>query len=166
VVMAPQGSQLITLTGKRIGQVKRKGAALIEMKKIIKSESGFAFLLTLFLILFVSLLFVAIFNLLITDLQITSNQKQDTEALYISEAGIEYAISNLRQDRDWVADSEETAFPAGSGNKYIVTYPVNVGILRSIAELSDGYTKTIETEVSISGNIPPFTITIIDWEEK
>lgn len=146
--------------------MKRKGVTLIEMKKIIKSESGFAFLLTLFLILFVSLLFTAIFNLLITDLQITSNQKQDTEALYISEAGIEYAIANLRQDRDWVVDSEETVFPTGSGNKYVVTYPVDVGILRSIAELSDGYMKTIEAEVSISGNISPFTVTIIDWEER
>jgi len=136
------------------------------MKKLIKSESGFAFLLTLFLILFVSLLFVAIFNLLITDLQIASNQKQDTQALYISEAGIEYAISNLRQDRDWVADGEETVFPAGSGNKYIVTYPVNTSILRSIAELSDGYTKTIEAEISISGNMSPFEVIVINWEEK
>ena len=134
---------------------------------VLKNKNGFALLLTLFLILFISMLFVALLNLFTTDIHITGNQKNDTQALYIAEAGIEDAIYHLRQDKNWASDGlAPVDFPAGSGNKYTVTYPVNIGIISSVGALKAGYSKTIESKVSVSGTAPPYTVTFIYWEEK
>lgn len=133
----------------------------------MRKESGFALLLSLFIMLFISLLFGAIFDLLTTDLQITVNLHRETEALYIAEAGLEDAVYNLQLNRDWTSDGlTGVNLPAGSNNHYYVTYPSDPGQIESRGYLGDtGTSKTLRANVVITGSESPYTVRLVTWEE-
>lgn len=84
-------------------------------------EKGSALLLVIILMFVFSLLSVSMLMLLTTSTQISGNYRRDLETLYIADAGMEHAISILRNDpsagRDaatWTAnDPGEVTFGDG-----------------------------------------------------
>jgi len=143
----------------------------MRLNKVSRNESGFVLLLAIFLLLFISLLFTAMFNLLTTDTMIVDNQQKDTRALHLADAGIEEAIYSLRQDENWTPPPmfDIVEFPTGSGNGYVVTKTQDSDIITSAGILSygtlDEYRRTVQVEVVISGNTPPYAVDVISWEE-
>ncbi|RKY32169.1 MAG: hypothetical protein DRP74_03165 [Candidatus Omnitrophota bacterium] len=133
-----------------------------------KNKKGVAFILALFILVLVSILVVAFIDLVTSDLRITNNHLARLKAIYIADAGIEYAVSQLRVDRNWSVNSEETLFPAGSTSSYSVTYP-KAGTLRTIfcqGNLNNNeFVATIEAKVSIQGSGSPYDIKIVNWKE-
>lgn len=133
-------------------------------------NKGVALLLAMFILVFIAILVVAFLNLLTSDLTITTNHLGRLKALYIAEAGAEYVVSELRNNKGWSrADSDPAiTFPSGSGSSYDVTYPKagTTRIIESIGSVdNDTFRATIEAQVSIQGASSPYTIKIVSFQE-
>ena len=150
-------------------------------------KQGFALVLAIFIMLFISITFVAVFYMLTTDLQIADNQQMDTKALYIADAGIEDAINRLQLTGGSTIinatvifpDPAEQALPGGGAptaySNYCIIYPwpaagqpdpypaLGPKILSS-ATLSNGLLKEIIAAVSVSGS-GPYNVEVKVWME-
>ena len=120
-------------------------------------------MLALFTLMIISLLGVAFLENTTIDLQIVSNQLKSNQALYIADAGVEYAVSRLRISKS--SFSQVVTFPAGSGNTYNVTYSSSSGIITSTATLASGEGVTLEARVSLTGAVTPYSVKISYWRE-
>jgi len=131
------------------------------------SNKGFVLIMTIFAMLFASLLIVATSDLLTTDILITNNLVSDTQALYVADAGIEYAIAQLRQDANWTGSAQPVAFPTGSENAYTVTSTEDEGVntISSTAILESGFQKNLQAEVQVTGQQVPFRVSVLSWQE-
>ncbi len=133
-------------------------------------DKGFVFLLVVFLIVFIAIAMVAFLDIATIDFQVLQNNRYSNEALYIAQAGVEDAISRLRQDINWRARNNNplvVEFPAGSGNQYSVTCPEASPpkIITSTATLSSGYKREIEVSVQVFGTASLYTVIVNYWKE-
>lgn len=130
------------------------------------NKKGVALLLALFTLLIVSLLVVAFYEFTIIDLQISSNHLKRNQALYIADAGVEYAISRLKNSRSNLSQLVE--FPSGSGNNYnvnVTSVDISAKIILSTGRLASGEAVGLEAKVSVLGINPPYRLKIISWRE-
>lgn len=138
------------------------------------NRKGVALLLALFILILASLLVIAFLELTTTDLSITSNHLTRNQALYIADAGVEYAISILKSDKSNFS-SGAIEFPSGSANTYSVTYSSisgkiipdsqSLGKITSVATLNSGQLLSLEAKVSVRGGNPPYNVKIVSWRE-
>lgn len=139
-----------------------------------KDEKGFAFILSLFLLTFLSIGFIAMFGVLTTDLKITKNLEGETRAIYIAEAGIADAILALQQNNGWTSGSAVAAgppiiFPQGSADHYTIRYPTVVGgdIIEAVSVVFPGpYSKTIRAKVTVEGIAAPYIVSVLEWLQE
>lgn len=124
-----------------------------------------ALLLAIFSLILISLLVTAFLQVTTTDLQIIANHLAKNRALYIADAGIEYAIAQLRTDNNWKKTPHPIELPAGSGNTYDVTYTELSGKINSKARLAAGKEISLEAKVSINSGTPVNNVKIIYWRE-
>ena len=127
-------------------------------------KKGAALLLAIFSLLLISLLVIAFLEVTTIDLQIISNHLMRNQALYIADAGIEYAISQLRINNNWKKTPRPIELPDGSGNTYDVTYSSVSGKINSVARLISGQEVNLEAKVSVKGSVP-YDVKIIYWRE-
>ncbi len=128
-------------------------------------KKGAALLLAIFSLIIISLLVTAFLEFTTIDLQIISNHLMRNQALYIADAGIEYAISQLRINNNWKQTPQPIVLPVGSGNTYDVTYSSVSGKINSKATLVSGQEITLEAKVSVKTNTPFNDVKIIYWRE-
>jgi len=79
------------------------------------------------------------------------NTLESATALYVAEAGVEDAVSELLQNSAWRAGFANKAFPTGLGHTYTVTLTDDPGgdiIATSTACTAAGYPKTITVHLS------------------
>lgn len=135
----------------------------------MKCKSGFALILAIFLMLFISLLFVSMFNMLTTDVAITGNLGKDTVALYLAEAGVERAVYELSQDNAWTSDGTSLIYlpSTQTANYYYIVYAAGSDTVDATGYVgAETYSKTVRATVSISGAAPgPYGVEILTWEE-
>jgi type II secretory pathway component PulK len=124
-------------------------------------QKGVALLLALFTLIIISLLVVAFLAITTTDLQIISNHLSRNQALYIADAGVEYAVARIRYNRSSFAVSQ-IAFPPGS---YNVTYTNTTGTVASNGTLSSGPVVRLQARISVVENGTLDTVRIISWRE-
>jgi len=130
------------------------------------NNKGVALLLALFTLLIIALLVVAFLETTTIDLQIVSNQLNRNKALYIADAGVEYAVSCLKSSKANVTYSAQ--LPLGSGDTYSVTYVSSSGIITSTGTLVSGESVKLEAKVSVTGAGTgiPYGVKILSWQEK
>ena len=147
--------------------MKRK-APVVSLLAVFRSflrpskKNGVALLLAVLSMLIVSLVVVAFFVLSTIDLQITTNHYLKKEALYIADAGVEYAISLLKNSKSSISQSVQ--FPGGSGHYYDVTYLTSDSTITSVGRLASGERITLAVKVAVVGNVP-YTVKVISWRE-
>jgi Tfp pilus assembly protein PilX len=130
-----------------------------------KNKKAVALVLAIFILVFISILVVALLNLLTSDLVITANHLGRLNALYIAEAGVEDAISQLRINRNWTASNQTWTFPSGSSSSYTVTYGTT-RIIQSTGQVDNNkFTATIQARVTIKGTVSPYTVRIVSFQE-
>jgi ABC-type glycerol-3-phosphate transport system permease component len=136
--------------------------------RLLQGKKGIALVLAMFVLVLIAILLVAFLELITSDLQITTNHAGRLKALYIADAGIEYAVAQLRTNSYWTVTQGQTIFPSGSGNSYTVTYPKTgtTRVIRSVGMIADKFTAIIEAKVSIRGASSPYNIKIVSWQEK
>jgi hypothetical protein len=128
-------------------------------------DKGFALLLVMFIILFLSSIVASISVIFITDVKIIENYQNQVKALYVADAGIEYAISRLVLDDEWSANKLSVEFPGGSGNFYVITKKKNDDSITSEATLSGGTVREYEAEIEITGSESPYEVKLTGWRD-
>lgn len=128
-------------------------------------KRGVALLLALFIMMLASLLVISFVELTTTDLQITDNLYRRDQALYLADAGVEYAIYALQGNKNWKRSNKPIELPGGSGGTYDVTYDNENGTITSTGLLSSGQSVTLEANVSVTGVKSPYKVSIIYWRE-
>ena len=128
------------------------------------TSKGIALVLALFVLLFLSLLVVVSLDMSTTDQQIATNQIRDMQATYIADAGVEWAVYQLRQDDTYSGTGSPVEFPAGSGYTYNVS--VSGGDTISSVGTVGVFTRTLQAEYSLSGTSSPYTVKITTWKEQ
>ena len=96
---------------------------------------------------------------------VIGNHLKKNQALYVADAGIEYAIAQLKTDNNWKKTPRPIKLPAGSGNTYDVTYSALSGKINSKARLASGEEINLEAKVSIKPGAPTNNVKIIYWRE-
>jgi len=133
-------------------------------------RKGFVFILSLFLLAFLTIGFIAMFGVLTTDLQITKNLEGETRAVYIAEAGIADAISALQQNNGWISRGlAQIPFPAGSDSYYTILYPTGADndIIQTQGVVPSGpYRKTMRAKVFVEGVAVPYTVSVLEWLQE
>jgi type II secretory pathway component PulK len=127
------------------------------------NKKGAALLLALFSLIVVSMLVAAFLEAVTIDLQIVNNLELRNKALYIADAGVEYAIYQLKSNKNWSGTGGAVNFPNSNSN-YNVTYSNVSGKITSIGSLNSGEQVTLEIKVSVTGSLP-YQVKIIYWRE-
>lgn len=86
-----------------------------------RQEEGVALILVLVFVAIVTLLVAAMADIVDIDIRIVSNVLEATEALYVADAGVEWGIYQLKQDREWAGTGGPVAFPEGSESTFEVS---------------------------------------------
>jgi Tfp pilus assembly protein PilX len=141
---------------------------VIKKRQFIKNQKAVALVLAMFILVFLSIIGVAFLNLVASDLLITTNHLGRQRALYIAEAGVEYAISQLRITKNWTVNSQETIFPSATSSSYTISYPksgTSRTIISSAQVDNNKFTAGIEARVSIQGSSSPYVVKIVNFQE-
>jgi type II secretory pathway component PulK len=132
---------------------------------MMQNKKGIALILAMFILVFVSILAVAFLWLITSDLMITSNHLGKLRALYIAEAGIEDAVSQLRANGNHALNIGPISL--GSTGYYTVTYSNGTSrVIQSTGQVDNNqFTATIEAKVSIRQAGSYWTVRIVSFQE-
>jgi Tfp pilus assembly protein PilX len=140
----------------------------------LNNEKGVALILAIMLMLALAVLTISAFELLISSVRITKNIKDDFQALYVSEAGIEDAILQLRYNGNWNTGFTDKNF---GGNNYDVTI-TTVSMVNGHQFMVDiqstgkvGYFQRIlkaRVKIIETPEFPslPYSVAVMYWTEK
>jgi len=135
----------------------------------MKCESGFALILAIFLMLFISLLFASMFNMFTTEVVITGNLGKDAVALYLAEAGVERAVYELSQDNAWTSDGTIQIYLPSSqtANYYYIVRAAGSDTVDATGYVgAESYSKSVRATVSISvAASGRYAVEVLTWEE-
>ena len=133
------------------------------------AKDGFALILAIFLMLFMSLLFASMFNMFTTEVAITGNLGKDAVALYLAEAGVERAVYELSKDNAWTSDGTVQIYlPSDqTANYYYIVRAAGSDTIDATGHVgSENYSKSVRATVTISGIAPgPYAVEVLTWEE-
>ena len=148
---------------------------LIQRNKL-NNERGVALILAMMVMVALSLLTVNSFEMLSGSIRISRNHKDDLQALYVAEAGIEDAIIQLRYDRYWHAGFLDPGKDF-NGNKYIVEVenPDPDSGSQDIVKITStgkvgNFSRVLEAQAKIIGTeeFSPleYSVAVLYWKEK
>ena len=86
-----------------------------------RRRRGSALLLVIFIMAVTTPLLCLMLNTQSSHIRATHNQIEGMRALYVAQAGVHDAISELVRDNAWRAGSTDKVFPADLGHSYTVT---------------------------------------------
>ena len=112
---------------------------------------GVALLIVIFTMFIVSSLVVIALETGTTEMAITRNTMALSKALYLADAGIQHALSNLRADRTWRAGFPipGVEFPPASGSVYVVSVVDGAGgeVIVTSTGTVNGLSKTVRATI-------------------
>jgi len=137
-------------------------------------QSGVALILALFSLLFVSLLVVALVDTITIDQQISTNHIRDTQAGFLADAGVEYAVYKLKDDSSYDTDDnlDGDVYPddpddydtvtLGSGSCK-VGIPVGAALPKTITStgFAGNFSRSVQAVISGSGS----SVQVNNWRE-
>jgi Tfp pilus assembly protein PilX len=127
----------------------------------VENQQGVALIIALIVMTTLSVLVIASLEMLTTNVQISTNHTHELQALYVAEAGVEDAISELRADSGWNAGFTDKEFPTGTGNSYTVSVTgTSPKVIRSTGTVGD-FQKTLQVQVAVNST----SVRIESWEE-
>jgi len=89
------------------------------------------------------------------EIQLMQNHIGGVEALATAEAGLNDALAQLRLDSSWHIGFVDKPFNGGS-----YTVIVDGSTIRSMARTSSGFDATMEVEVTLASDGPPYVVRI------
>ncbi len=136
------------------------------MERNRSDQEGVILILMVFIVAMSTLFVGALLRSHTSDLQITRNHLNSMKALFVADAGIEDAISELRADFTWNAGFTDQIFPSGDSSKYTVSVVNNhpLVVITSTGE-ANGFIRNIEVELNIVESTAPYPVRVIYWKE-
>ncbi len=126
-----------------------------------KNRKGFALVLTVLILLFLSLIVLHLLSLIHSDALSQGYEEKFIHSEYLADACIQDVVANLEENEDWEPSDWGTQFkgwpgkeyPSGSGNGYNVHKFTSVDLPdgnRIVRFESKGYCKDVERAVNVS----------------
>ncbi len=127
-----------------------------------KGKKGAMLLITVFIIALGTILIIGFLQLSLADLQIVRNNQYSIRALYIADAGIQDALYELGQDKNWNAGFTDKAFAGEIYTVAVAEISSKIKILTSESTVDGSFQRQIEIQTTVQGSDPP---TIDYWKE-
>ena len=129
---------------------KRHGAVLVMKRRNPRRRRASALLLVLFLMAITVPLLCLMLETHATHVRCVHNSQELAAALYVAQAGVHDAMSELLVDPAWRTGFTSKEFPAGLGHTYTVTLadgdPGEITIT-STGTVAQGFSKTVTATV-------------------
>jgi len=136
--------------------------------KIKPKNNGSVFLMTVFVIALLTVLTMGMLQMNTEEIQLMRNQIYASQALAITEAGLNDAFAEIRADSSWMDGFVDKTFsfagpaPITLSGKYTVTVS---GILptltiESTGTTGQGFVARVAAEVTVASSGPPYVIRI------
>ncbi|MFH1411839.1 MAG: pilus assembly PilX N-terminal domain-containing protein [Candidatus Omnitrophota bacterium] len=139
----------------------------------LPTNKGIALILALFSLVFISLLVVVFVDTVTIDQQIVTNSVRDAQAIFLADAGVEYAVYKLKDDSayDTDTDADGNVYPddaADFDTDTMGTGEYKVGIPSgalpktvTATGIAGDFTASVEAVISSSGS----SVKIDTWRE-
>jgi type II secretory pathway component PulK len=110
-------------------------------------------MLALFIMAVAALLVVSILDTQTLQYSALRNTTDYDRARYLSEAGVQHALSFLEQDITWRTGIAASEFPPGSGNTYsaTVTDGPNGTVVIDAAGVAGAFTRRLQVTIKMGG---------------
>jgi len=127
-------------------------------------DKGSVLVMSVFVVVMVSALVIGILQINMSEVWLTQHRINAAQARAVAEAGLNDALARIRQSRNWTVgfqDKELTAEEDFAGGQYTVDVNGNTITVTASTNEWEGYTSTLEAQITIrDGNIPPHIIRI------
>jgi len=126
--------------------------------KLNCGNSGSVFLLTIFVVAFMSAITIGILQMNTEEIQVMRNQIYAADALTITEAGLNDAFAEIRADPNWTTGFTDKVF---NDDTYTVTVTGTLPnrTITSTGTSSQGFAARVEADVTV-GSSSPYIIRI------
>ncbi|MHC4104987.1 MAG: hypothetical protein ACYSR9_08610 [Planctomycetota bacterium] len=131
-----------------------------------QGREGFVLVLTLFTVLILATLVIGFINISAIDLNLVKNHMCSSKAYYIAEAGIADAINLMRLNGSLADTQWQETFPSSTSSTYNVSVSQNSTVITSTGlAAASNFSRTLEVQVNITGNLSPYKVSINQWKE-
>jgi len=120
-------------------------------------NNGSVFVMSVFVIAMLSTLVIGMLKVNSGEIQLVQNQVYAAQALALAEAGLNAAMAKMRDDPTWQTGFVQVVIqeiPKFDGGEYSVEVDGNQVVITASVESWQGYTATIEAEVTVSADSP------------
>lgn len=131
------------------------------MKKI-QRQKGVVMLIAIFVIALMTTLVVGIAQMNTEQIQIIQNQISATEALYIAEAGLNDALSEIRNNNVWSNGFSNKSYYGGQYDVGVVENTPYFTIT-STGTSANGFVAEVEADIT-TGDTAPYIIRIDEYK--
>jgi Tfp pilus assembly protein PilX len=121
--------------------------------------------MSVFVIALVSVLVIGILQINMSEVWLTQHRVNATQAKAVAEAGLNDALAQIRQNRNWSAgfvDKELAAEEDFAGGQYTVDVNSNIITVTASTDEWQGYTASLEAQITVSDGNSPYIIRIDD----
>ncbi len=140
----------------------------MDIKKILKDESGIALIIALLITVLITTLGTAAILTSTTDVKIADNFESSLNSFYIAEAGIQRAIGNLNSVNNWI-DSIADLTDAFSGDNslgngtYVVQVSWNDPAPGDVRLISTGRVAATSASSTVEVVVTPQPFNVLNW---
>jgi len=135
--------------------------------KLWFKNNGSVFLMTVFVIALLAVLTMGMLQMNTEEIQLMRNQIYASQALAITEAGLNDAFAEIRADSSWTTGFVDEPFlpalpPPGCSGSYTVTVSGSLPnrTIESTGTTGQGFVARVAAEVTVASSGPPYVIRI------
>ncbi len=132
-------------------------------RRVTSDESGSVLVLSIFVIAMMSALVIGILQVNMSEIWLTQHRAYSAQAKAVAEAGLNDALSEIRDDRTWSTGFDAKPLAGGEGfggGQY--TVDVNGTDITSTGSIDAwvGYSARLEAEITVSDGNAPYIVRI------
>jgi Tfp pilus assembly protein PilX len=157
------------MRGKKVEYWKTRSRARCPMRpagrKMASEKKGSVLIMSVFVIALLSALVIGILQINMSEIRLTQHRVYASQALAVAEAGLNDAMSEIRNDSTWTAGFKGKAFSGEErfgGGEYTVDGNNHSITVTATVDEWDGYTSTLEAQISTTDGNSPHIIRIDD----
>lgn len=133
------------------------------LHRLVSRKKGSVLIMSVFVIALVSALVIGILQINMSEIRLTQHRIYASQTLALAEAGLNAALAKIRWDPAW-ADGFQDEVLAGEekfgGGEYDVDVNSNNLTISATVASWQGYTATIEAQITVSDGNSPHVIRI------